>query len=179
MAKVDPADVVVVDETGTHTSMTPRYARAPRGQRARGRVPRNRGRTTTLLASLTLSGMGPALAVEGGTTTEVFVACVSQVLAPTLRPGQVVVWDNLAAHRGEEVRRLVEARGARLVFLPAYSPDLSPIEEAFAKVKEHLRRAAARSREALVAAMGEALRAVTAADARGFFAHCGYPVAAQ
>ena len=179
MAAVDPARLVFVDESGTHVATTRRWARAPRGRRAVGSVPRNRGRVTTLVASLTLAGMGPALAVEGGTTTEVFVAYVDQVLAPALVPGQVVVVDDLAAHHGARARELVEARGAELVFLPAYSPDLSPIEEAFSKVKALLRKAEARTREALAAAIGQALRAVSPADARGYFAHCGYPVAAR
>ncbi len=179
MAGVDPARLVFVDEAGTHVASTRRHARAPRGQRARGVVPRNRGRATTLLASLTTAGMGPAMTVEGGTTAEVFAAYVDQVPAPALRPGQVVVWDNLAAHQAARVRELVEARGAALVFLPAYSPDFSPIEEAFSKLKALLRKAGARTREALFEAIGRALRAVSAADARGWFAHCGYPVAAQ
>ena len=178
MAAVDPARLVFVDEAGTHIALTRRHARAPRGERARGVVPRNRGRTTTLVASLTLAGMGPAMTVEGGTTIPVFEAYVSQVLAPVLAPGQVVVLDNLAAHHGARARELVEARGAELVFLPAYSPDFSPIEEAFSKLKALLRTAAARTREALFEAIGRALRAITARDARGFFAHCGYPVAA-
>ncbi len=179
MTGVDPAALVFVDEAGTHTSMTRRHARSPRGRRAPGVVPRNRGRVTTLVASLTLAGMGPALAVEGGTTIAVFEAYVDQVLAPSLVPGQVVVVDNLAAHHASRARELVEARGAELVFLPAYSPDFSPIEEAFSKAKELLRTAAVRTREALVEAIGRALRAVTAADARGWFTHCGYPIADQ
>ncbi len=179
VAGVDPARLVFVDEAGTHVSMTRRFARAPRGQRASGSVPRNRGRATTLLASLTLAGMGPALTVEGGTTVAVFAAYVDQVLAPALVPGQVVVLDNLAAHRASRARELVEAQGAERVFLPAYSPDFSPIEEAFSKVKALLRTAAARTREALVEAIGRALAAVSAADARAFFAHCGYPAAAD
>ncbi len=141
-------------------------------------VPRNRGRATTLLASPTLAGVGPATTVEGATTTEVFEACADQVLAPSLAPGRVVVVDNSAAHHGDRVRRLVEGAGCELVNLPAYSPDLSPIEEAFSKAKALL-RAAARTREALFEAIGRALRAVTAADARGWFAHCGYPFSDQ
>ncbi len=179
MAGVDPARLVFVDEAGTHTSMTRRHARSPRGRRAVGVVPRNRGRTTTLVASLSLAGMGPALTVEGATTVAVFEAYVGQVLAPALVPSKVVVLDNLAAHRASRARELVEARGAELVFLPAYSPDLNPIEEAFAKVKTLLRTAAARTREALAEAIGAALRAVSARDARGFFAHCGYPISDQ
>ena len=179
MAAVDPARLVFVDEAGTHVALTRRHARAPRGQRARGVVPRNRGRTTTLVASLTPAGTGPAMTVEGGTTVAVFEAYVSQVLAPSLVPGRVVVLDNLAAHRASRARELVEARGAELVFLPAYSPDFSPVEEAFSKVKELLRTAGARTREALFEAIGRALAAVTARDARGYFAHCGYPPVAD
>ena len=165
-AAVDPARLVFVDEAGTHTAMARR--------RAYGRVPRNRDRVTTLLASLTLGGMDPATTVEGGTTTEVFAADVDQVLAPALAPGRIVVVDNLAAHHGRRARELVEARGAELVFLPAYSPDLNPIEQAFAKVKEALRRARARTTEELIQAMGVALRAITPKDIRGWFTHCGY-----
>ena len=159
--------------------MTRRYARAPRGERVRGKVPRNRGENTTLLASMSAEGMGPCLAVVGSTTKEVFEAYVERVLAPSLKPGQVVVMDNLGAHKGERVMELVQARGCELLFLPAYSPDFAPIEEAFSKIKALLRRAAARTREALVEAMGRALAAVTARDARGWFAHCGYTIGAQ
>jgi transposase len=171
--------LVFVDECGTHTSMMRLRARAPRGERAYGRVPRNRGKNTTLLASMTSSGMGPCLAVEGSTTKAVFEAYVERVLLPSLSPGRVVVMDNLAAHKGERVRELIEGRGCSLLFLPPYSPDFSPIEEAFSKVKARLRRAAARTRAALVEAIGQALDAVTAKDARGWFAHCGYPLDAQ
>ena len=168
-----------VDECGTHTSMTRLRARAPKGERAYGRVPRNRGKNTTLLASMGAQGMGPCLAVVGSTTKAVFEAYAERVLAPSLSPGRVVVLDNLAAHKGERVRRLVEARGCELLFLPPYSPDFSPIEEAFSKVKGRLRKAAARTRGALVEAMGRALDAVTARDAKGWFGHCGYPLDAQ
>jgi transposase len=170
---------VFVDECGTHTSMTRLRARAPRGERAYGKVPRNRGTNTTLLASMTADGMGACALVVGSTSGAVFEAYVEQVLTPALRPGQVVVLDNLAAHKGERVRRLVEARGCELLFLPPYSPDFSPIEEAFSKVKALLRRAAARTREALAEAIGRALDAVSERDARGWFAHCGYVVGAQ
>ena len=168
-----------MDECGTHTSMARLRARAPRGERAYGRVPRNRGRSTTLLASMGAGGMGPCLAVGGATTKAVFEAYVEGVLAPSLAPGEVVVLDNLGAHRGERVRELVEGKGCELRFLPAYSPDLNPIEEAFSKVKGLLRKASARTRGALVEAMGQALDAVTARDARGWFGHCGYPLGAQ
>ncbi len=172
--------MVFVDEMGANTSLTSLHAWSRRGERARCSVPRNRGKNTTLLASMTSEGMGPCLAVLGGTTKEVFEAYVEQVLAPTLRPGQVVVMDNLAAHKGEEVRELIEARGCELLFLPPYySPDHNPIEEAFSKIKGLLRKAEARTREALIEAMGGAISAVTADDARGFLEHCGYRLAGQ
>ena len=123
--------------------------------------------------------MGPSLAVEGATTAAVFEAYVEKVLAPTLRPGQIVVMDNLSAHKGERVRKLIEERGCELLYLPPYSPDLNPIEEAFSKIKGILRKAEARSREALIEAMGSALDAITSQDVRGFFEHCGYRVLVQ
>jgi transposase len=171
--------LVFVDECGTHTSMTRLRARAPKGERAYGRVPRNRGRNTTLLASMGSEGMGPAMTVVGSTTKAIFEAYVEEVLAPSLRPGQAVVLDNLGAHRGRRVREIVQARGCEILFLPPYSPDFSPIEEAFSKIKALLRKAQARERGDLVEAIGRALSAVTAEDARGFFGHCGYPLDAQ
>jgi transposase len=174
MAPVDPARLVFVDECGTHTSMTRRRARAPRGQRARGRVPRNRGPVTTLLTGLSLTGMTPAMTVEGGTDTAVFATFVRRILLPVLAPGQIVVVDNVGAHKPDRIRALIEAAGCLLVFLPAYSPDLSPVEEAFSKLKTLIRAAAARTRAALDAAIAAALAAVTAADAAGWFAHAGY-----
>jgi transposase len=132
-------------------------------------VPRNRGPNTTLLASMKAEGMGPCMAVVGSTTREVFEAYVERVLAPSLRPGQIVVMDNLTAHKGDRVSELIEERGCELLYLPPYSPDFNPIEEAFAKIKGLLRKAEARTREALVEAMGTAISAVTAQDAHGFF----------
>ncbi|WP_448639737.1 IS630 family transposase [Geodermatophilus sp. URMC 63] len=176
-ARADAARLVFVDECGTHTSMTRRRARAPRGQRARGAVPRNRGPVTTLLTGLSLTGMAPAMTVEGGTDTAVFATYLEHFLLPALRPGQVVVVDNVGAHKPHRIRALVEAAGCPLVFLPAYSPDLSPVEEAFSKLKTFIRAAAARTRAALLdAAIAAALAAVTAADAAGWFAHAGYPI---
>jgi transposase len=166
--------LVFVDEMGANTSLAPIYAWSRRGERVRYSVPRNRGKNTTLLASMTVEGMGPCLAVEGSTTGAVFEAYVERVLAPTLRTGQVVVMDNLSAHKSKKVGELVEARGCELRYLPPYSPDFNPIEEAFAKIKGLLRKAEARTRWALVEAMGAAISAVTAIDARGFFGHCGY-----
>jgi transposase len=168
--------LVFLDETATTIAMTPRYARAPRGQRVRGTVPRNHGQNTTLLAALTATGTGPTLALDGAVDGAAFAAYLREVLAPTLRPGQVVVLDNLSAHRGDAARAIVEARGCRLLFLPAYSPDFSPIELAFAKLKEALRRAGARTKDALLDALASALDTITAQDARGWFAACGFPL---
>ena len=168
-----------MDETGSHLGLVRLYARAPRGERARGRAPRNRGRTRTTVAAVTLRGMGPGLVVEGGISTAGFEAYVQHLLAPTLRPGDIVVMDNLQQHRGDRTRALIEARGAELWLLPAYSPDLNPIEEAFSKVKAILRTAAARTHGDLLAAIWAALRAITPADAAGYFSHCGYPPLAQ
>jgi transposase len=124
-------------------------------------------------------GMGPSLAVAGATTKAVFETYVEWALAPSLSPGQIVVMDNLSSHKGHRVRELIEARGCELMYLPPYSPDLNPIEEAFAKLKVLLRKAGARTREALLEAMGRALDAVSASDARGFFEPRGYHPLAQ
>ncbi len=179
--RIDAERLVFVDEMGSNTSLFSLHASwAPRGERALCSVPPNRGKNTALLlASMTTEGMGPCLAVVGATTRVVFETFVENLLAPTLSPGQVVVMDNLGAHKGERVRELIEVRGCELLFLPPYSPDLNPIEEAFSKVKTLLRRAGARTHEALIEAMGRALGAVTEKDTRGFFEHCGYPIPAQ
>jgi transposase len=161
------------------TSPSPLYAWAPKGERAYCSVPRNRGPNTTLLSSMSVEGMGLSLAVEGATNREVFETYVEQILAPTLRTDQVVVMDNLTAHKGERVKELIERRGCELLYLPPYSPDFNPIEEAFAKIKSLMRKAEARTREALLAAMGTAISTLSAQDARGFFEHCGYRVAVQ
>jgi transposase len=171
--------LVFVDEFGSHLGLVRLFARAPRGERAVGTAPRNRGRTRTTIGSVRLDGTGPGLLVEGGVSTAGFEAYVERILAPTLRPGEIVVMDNLRQHQSERTRELIEARGAELWFLPSYSPDLNPIEEAFSKVKALLRTAAARTHEALLAAIWAALRAITPADARGYFTHCGYPSLAQ
>jgi transposase len=171
--------LVFVDEMGSNISLAPVYAWSKRGERAFVSVPRNWGKNVTLLASMSLEGMGPCLAVEGSTTRGVFEAYLEHVLAPTLRAGQVVVMDNLTAHKGERVRELIEGRGCELLYLPPYSPDFNPIEEAFAKLKALLRKAEARSREVLLEAMGRALEMLTARDARSFFEHRGYRAVGQ
>jgi transposase len=179
-AKVDPRRLVFVDEIGVHTSLAPLYGYSRKGERVRLKVPRNRGKNTTLLASITLlGGMGETMAVEGSTDKEVFEAYVEHALAPTLEAGQIVIMDNLPAHKPARVRELIEGRGCELIYLPAYSPDLNPIEEAFSKIKAMVRRVGARTKEALVDALGEALSAVSAQDAQGYFEHAGYRLRAQ
>lgn len=174
-SRFDAKRLVFVDESGFHTSMDRLRARAPRGERAYGKVPRNRGRNQTLIASITLEGgIGEAVCIEGATDAELFEIYVEEFLAPTLCAGQVVVLDGLGAHRTQKVRDLIEGCGADLVFVPPYSPDLNPIEEAFSKIKQLVRKAGARTREALEEAMGAALCAVTTEDAEGWFSHCGY-----
>ncbi len=172
--RIEARKLVFVDEMGSNLALAPLYAWAPKGERAFCSIPRNRGKNTTLLSSMSLEGMGPSLAVEGSTNKALFETYVERVLCPSLKDGQVVVMDNLSSHKGERVRELIEDRGCELVYLPAYSPDFNPIEEAFSKIKGILRKIGARTREALIEALGEAISAVSARDALGFFKHCGY-----
>jgi transposase len=137
-------------------------------------VARNRGTATTLIASLTSTGMGPAMTIEGATSGAVFVAYVQHCLVPSLEPGQIVILDNVGAHLPAAVRELIEARGAEVLYLPAYSPDFSPIELAFAKLKALLRRIGAETHAALETAIATSLAAITEEDIRGYFEHCGY-----
>jgi transposase len=179
VSRFDVRRLVFVDESGMHTSMDRLRSRAPKGERAYGKVPRNRGKNTTLIASMSLSGMGEAMCIQGATDAKAFEVYIERFLAPTLSEGQVVVLDKLGAHRPQRIRELIEQRGAELVFLPSYSPDLNPIEEAFSKIKNILRKLAARTHEALLEAMEEALSKVTPWDAAGWFDHCGYEVEVQ
>jgi transposase len=177
--EIEARRLVFVDECGANISLVPLYAWTRRGERAYAKAPHNWGRNVTLLSSMSTEGMGPSLAVEGATTRGVFEAYLEEVLAPTLSPGQVVIMDNLSAHKGGRVREIGEGRGCKLLYLPPYSPDLNPIEEAFAKLKGLLRKSRARNREALVEAMGKALDAITVGDSRDFFDHRGYRTQVQ
>jgi transposase len=176
MARINPADLVFLDETSTPTSLTPVRARAPRGQRAVARIPRGRREAISWLATLTPTGIGESLLVRGAVDRLVFEAFVERVLVPSLRPGQIIILDNLSVHKSATAKARIEAAGCHLVFLPTYSPDFNPIEQAFAKTKQHLRRVGARSWESVTAAVGTALGTMTAADARAFFADAGFPV---
>jgi transposase len=174
VAPTPPDALVFLDETGSHLGYTPTHAWAPRGQRAHAAAPRNPGENKTVLAALTLDGVGALMRFDGGMTGARFEGYVRHVLAPTLRPGQVVVADNLRAHHTPGARAAIEARGARFLPLPPYSPDFNPLEHAFSKVKQALRRAEARTDEALRAATWAAFATITPSDAAGWFAHCGY-----
>ncbi len=163
-----------MDESSTNVRMVPIRARAPKGERAYGKAPRNWEKNVTLISSISSEGMGPSMSIEGSADGEAFVLYVEHFLCPKLKPGQIVVMDNLQVHKMKRVRDLIEERSCSLVFLPSYSPDFNPIEEAFSKVKTILRKAKARSFEALVEATGAALYAVSKQDALGFFTNCGY-----
>jgi len=179
VAELDPAAVVVLDETRATVTLTRRYARAPGGQRARGNVPKNHGTGTTLVAALTTDGITAPMTLDGALDAAAFIVYVREWLCPTLRPGQIVLLDNLSVHKAEEVARLITAAGCQVRFFPSYSPDLSPIELAFSKIKAWLRKAGARTREALEAAIAEALDRITTADALAYFNHCGFCSPAQ
>ena len=173
VSRFDMRRLVFVDESGMHTSMDRLRSRAPKGERVYGKVPRNRGKNATLIASMSLSGMGEAMCVEGATDALAFEVYVEHFLAPSLKGGQVVGLDDLGAHKPRRIRELIEQRGAESVFLPSYSPDLNPIEEAFSKIKNVLRKLGARTREALIEAISGALSRITPGDGAGWFDHCG------
>lgn len=179
IAERDPQTFVFVDESGTHTALTRLYGWAPHDRRATGTVPRNHGKNTTLVAALTPAGLQAPWALEGAIDTDAFVRYISDVLGPTLQPGQLVILDNLSVHKAARIRDALMARGCDLLFLPAYSPDYTPIEQAFSKVKAILRGLGARTREALLEAVGQAVTAITPADATAWFRHAGYPLPAS
>jgi transposase len=173
-AAVDPARLVFVDESGASTAMDRTHGRAPSGVRVDGPVPHGHWKVVTLTAAVRLDGVGACLAFDGATNTACFEAYVGECLAPTLRPGDIVVMDNLSCHKTAAVARLIAAAGACVRYLPAYSPDLNPIERAFSKLKAYLRSAAARTVDGLIEAMGDALRTIRPGDILGWFRHSGY-----
>lgn len=174
MAPVAPERFVFVDESGVTTAMARLYARAPAGERAVGPVPAGHWRQLTVLGGLSLEGLVACMSIEAATDRDVFLAFVRHVLVPALKPGQVVVLDNLSSHKPPAVRALIEGAGCTLRYLPPYSPDFNPIEQAWSKLKALLRSAAARTKEALDDALTAVIDRLTAADARGWFRHCGY-----
>lgn len=179
VAEVDPLRFVFVDETAVTTDMVRLYARSARNERAVGTAPAGSYERLTLLGGLSLQGIVASLSLKGSADADVVVAFTEQVLVPALVPGQIVCMDNLSAHKDPRVRERIEAAGCELRFLPRYSPDFNPIEQAWSKLKGLLRSAAARTRTALEAALSERIGCITAADAHGFFQHCGYAPAAD
>ena len=171
---MDPARFVFLDETGASTNMIRRYGRCPRGERLVDATPWGHWKITTFVAGLRSSGIIAPLVLDGPMTGEVFRAYVEQMLAPALRPGDVAVMDNLAAHKVAGVREAIQAAGASVLYLPPYSPDLNPIEQLFAKLKAMLRSAAARTKDALWASLGQALDAFPEAECQNYLANCGY-----
>jgi transposase len=165
-----------VDETGAKTNMTRRYGRAPVGERVHDKAPAGHWSTTTFIGAVRDGGPIAPLLIEGATDADVFTAWVEQCLAPELKEGDIVVMDNLSSHKAKAVGELIAARGAKLLYLPPYSPDLNPIEKMWSKIKALLRRAKARSPEALTQAVADGLAAVTASDILGWFRSCGYVI---
>ena len=166
--------LVFIDESGAKTNMTRLYSRAKEGQRVVDNVPSGHWCTTTMISSVRLDGSTACMVVDGATTKDIFKAYVEQILLPTLKAGDIVVLDNLSAHKNKEIRDLIESVGAELWFLPPYSPDLNPIEKMWSKIKSILRTLKARTEEALINAVAKALDAITANDVKGWFESCGY-----
>jgi transposase len=173
-ASLDPTRLVFVDETGTNTKMVRLYGRAPKGQRVIGSQPWGHWKTTTFVAGLRIGEITAPFVLDGPMNRDAFEAYVEHILAPTLFAEDIVVMDNLPAHKGDKVRELIEARGARLLLLPPYSPDLNPIEMAFSKLKTLLRRAAERTVPGLWDRIGQLLDAFTPQDCANYFRHAGY-----
>ena len=166
--------LVFIDESGAKTNMTRRYGRAMAGQRAIDDTPSGHWCTTTMISSVRLDGSTACMVVDGATTKDIFEAYIEQILLPTIKAGDIVVLDNLSAHKSQHVRELIESVGAELWYLPAYSPDLNPIEKMWSKIKSILRTLKARTEKALIIAIAQALEQVTANDAKSWFESCGY-----
>lgn len=173
-SQIDPAKLIFLDESGVTTEMTRRYGRAVRGERVGEGTPAGHWRTLTVLGAIRMSGWVATMTIEAATDGEIFLAYLEQVLCPQLQPGDIVVMDNLSAHKVRGVRDLVEQTGAQLWYLPPYSPDFNPIEKCWSQVKQLLRAAKARSLATLEQAVAEALTAVTPQNAQACFRHCGY-----
>lgn len=171
---MDAKRLIFIDETWAKTNMTRLRGRALRGKRLIDKSPHGHWKTTTLIAALGIEGVRCSTVVDGAVNRDVFTAFVKQVLVPALRPGDIVVMDNLSSHKGTRIRELIESAGAEVLFLPPYSPDLNPIEMIFSKIKQLLRTLACRTRETLWRAMQSVLDQVTASDAINCFRHAGY-----
>ncbi len=171
--------LIFLDECSTNISLSPIYARAPKGERAFGKAPRNWGENISLVSAIGTEGVKPSMSVEGAVDGKAFEAYIRYFLVPELRRGQIVVMDNLSVHKSKRIEQLIEEAGATLLFLPPYSPDFNPIEEAFSKVKSILRKLQSRTKEALLEATGRALDAITPEDIHGFYSDCGYRIPVQ
>jgi transposase len=174
LAVCDPQRLVWIDEMGVHRTMTRAYGRAPRGQRVHEAVPGDKGKTVTVIAAGRLSGIEARMSLEGTMTADVFEGFVEEVLVPTLTAGDIVLFDNLAAHVTSDAEELLAAHGVEVILMPAYSPDLNPIALCWSKIKAHLRSAKARTREALDEALTAAFKSVSLSNWQGWFQHCGY-----
>jgi transposase len=171
---LDPERLVFIDETWASTNMTRTHGRAPRGERLRMAVPHSHWKTTTLVAGLGAGGVVAPWVLDGAINGDAFETYVARVLVPELKRGDVIIMDNLSSHKRPQVKALIEAVGARLLFLPPYSPDFNPIEKAFAKLKTLLRKAAERTVEGLWSVIGRLIDLITPAEARNYFESCGY-----
>jgi transposase len=176
ISRLDLKRCKFIDESGINLALTRLYGRAPRGERAIGSTPINYGRNVTLIGALGSQGLDALLMIEGATDGEVFRAYTERILGPTLVAGDIVIMDNLAAHKVSGIREAIEASGAQLLYLPPYSPDLSPIERCWSKIKTALRAIGARTYRALNRAIKQALETISESDALAWFAHCGYKV---
>lgn len=174
MLGIDPRRLVFIDETGVNTKMTRTYGRSPRGSRVVAKVPHGHWKTTTFVAALRDEGLTAPTVIDGAMNGDLFLAYVQQQLVPALKPGDIVVMDNLASHKRAGVREAIEAAGAQLVYLPPYSPDLNPIELAFSKLKWLVRSAEERTVEGLWNFLGQVLDRFTATECLNYFRHCGY-----
>jgi transposase len=175
--QIPAEDLVFIDESGITTNMVRRFARARGGRRAMGRAPAGRYERLTLLGAIALTGLRALMTIPAATDEAVFLAFIEQVLVPELRPGQVVVFDNLAAHKRPAITAAIEKAGCRVILLPPYTPEWNPIEPCWSKIKEFLRSRAARTLESLETAVADAMDTVSDQDAQGWFRHCGYKVA--
>ena len=176
IARIDPQRLVFLDESGVTTEMTRRYGRGERGDRVCEGAPGGHWHTVTLLGAITMNGLLATMTIPEPTDGDVFLAYLEQILCPRLRPGQVVIMDNLSAHKHRQVRMLIEQTGAELLYLPPYSPDFNPIEKCWSKIKQLLRASKARILDTLDLAITAAMAAITAQDSAAWFQHCGYRI---
>jgi transposase len=174
VSKLDIERFRFIDEAGVNIALTRLYGRAPHGERAVGSVPQNYGENLTMIGALSISGMDAVMTIEGATNGDVFRLYVERVLCPTLQKGEIVIMDNLGAHKVTGIEEAITACGAKLIYLPPYSPDLSPIERCWSKIKTALRAIGARTRQALARAIKQVLETITESDALAWFAHSGY-----